>query len=165
MPTAKSMKELSSLIKQKVSAVMEDEVFEKVRDVYQKHIDEDVYDAYSPVSYVRRDTGGGLIADSNIVGEMSGDSLEVKNIAAPNESIANPPSPFAPSSDTQFMEWIENGAAYHGYAKYIFSRDMSGEPWAQPRPATQNTIEDLRANKQHKLALKAGLKARGIDSK
>lgn len=165
MPTAKNINELASLIKQKVSAAMEDEVFEKVRDVYQKHIDEDVYDAYSPTSYLRREISGGLIADSNIVGEIYGERLEVKNIAVPDESIAIPPTPFAPSSDTQFMEWIENGDAYHGNAKYIFSRDMSGEPWTEPRPATKNTIDDLRVNKQHKQALKDGLKARGINSK
>ena len=165
MSTAKSIQELSSLIKQKVSEAMKDEVFEKVRDVYQKHIDEDVYDAYSPISYIRRDVNGGLIADSNIVGEMSGESLKVKDIAPPNESIAESSNSFSPSSSTQLMQWIEEGAAYHGDAKYIFDRDMSGEPWANPRPATANTISDLQTNKQHKQALKAGLKARGINSK
>ena len=165
MPTANSLNGLYAMIKQRASAAMEDEVFEEVRDVYQKHIDSDVYDAYSPASDVRRDVRGGLIADENIVGNMSGESLEVKNVTPPSESIATFGQSFAPESDTQLMDWIEHGAAYHGNAKYIFNRDMSGEPWANPRPATQNTIDDLRANGQHIEALKRGLKSRGIDSR
>ena len=48
-----------------------------------------------------------MILNLNISKEMNGNILEVKNIATPNESIAQPQTSYNPSDPTQFMKWVE----------------------------------------------------------
>ncbi len=165
MSAAKSWEELVSQINQKAQSALKSEVFEEVRDVYQKHIDSDVYDAYSPHQYQRRDMGGGLIADDNIVGNVNGNTLEVKDIASLNDFNFNGEIISHSSSGTELAEIIEYGSAYSGNAPYLFDGDMSGQPWAVPRPFTENTIKDLQSNKQHIKALRQGLNRQGIKTK
>ena len=161
MAEVKSWNALMNAVKKRVEQTLKNEVFEEVRDVYQKHIDEDVYDVHSPTVYQRRDIGGGLIADENIIGDVNDFVLAVKDIAPLNTSISNSGKQKS-YSDTYLANIIENGLANTGHAKNLFNRDMSSEPWANPRPFTQNTINDLKTNKQHIEALKEGLKKRGI---
>lgn len=163
----KTWDDLIREIKQKVSDAMQDDVFQAVKEVYQKHIDEDVYDTGSGY-YRRRDASGGLIADENIQKTKIGDmGLEVRNMATPSSSL----SPKSSSGTAgQLAEWIEHGDAYKTDAQkamfgHYSNKDFSGEAWASPRPFTRNTIEDLKANKQHKFALINGLRKRGINAK
>jgi uncharacterized protein YgfB (UPF0149 family) len=158
MATYKNWDALMKAVQKKVDSTLQNEVFEEARDVCQKHIDEDVYGAYSPTSYQRRDMSGGLIANENIIGEMTGNVLEVKDIAQLNTSEGKQTY----NSQTYLAQIIEYGKAYTGNAVYLFDRDMSDQPWANPRPFIQNTIEDLIINKQHIKAMKAGLAQRGI---
>ena len=125
MATYSSWSALNKALQKKINETMQDEVFEEVRDVYQKNIQSDIYDAYSPTQYTRRMS---LLDDSNIVGEVDNGVLEVKNIANPNESIAQPQTLYNPTNETQFISWIEHGEAYNGKAKYLFKGDMSSEP-------------------------------------
>lgn len=162
MATVKGWDALMRNIKKQVEDTAKKDVFPVVKDVYQEHIQEEVYDAYSPTSYQRRGYADGLIADDNIVGEFKDGVLEVKDIAEPNESISQPKTPYSPDYDTQFAAWVERGEAYTGKAKHLFSGDRSDEPWAQPRPFTEKTVDDLATNQQHKKALSDGLKKRGI---
>lgn len=154
---------IQSVVKQ-VDETVKKDVFPVVKEVYQKHIQAEVYDAYSPVTYQRRGSDGGLIDSDNIVGKYKDRVLEVRNIAKPNESIAQPKTPYSPAYDTQFAAWIERGKAYTGDAKkYLFGpRDHSDESWALPRPFTKETVKDLSVNQQHKKALCDGLKRRGL---
>lgn len=153
-------KNLTEKVQHTVNQIAMDEVLDAVKEVEQKHIYEDVYAVYKPIQYKRRYCNNGLMTNDRIVGDLNGNTLEVKNIAEPNTSINQ--TFYNPSHNTQFSEWIEFGETYNGNAKYLFNRDMSGEPWANPRPFTANTIEDLRQNKQHIEALKKGLKKRKI---
>lgn len=163
MATVDSWSALVKAVQKKVNDAMKHEVLETVKDKYKEHIQTDVYDTYSPTVYNRRGNNSGLIADENIAGEMKGNTLEVKDIAFPNESISQPQTLYDPSDPTQFAKWIEYGQTYNGKAKYLFNRDMSGEVWANPRPFTENTIDELKSNPSIiKDALKKGLKERGI---
>lgn len=164
MSAAKSFEEIIAQVNPKIQNALKNEVSEEVRDVYQKHIDQDVYDAYSP-GRERRDIGGGLIADENIIGEVKGNTLEVKNITPLDDFDINGDIISHSSSGAELGEIIEYGLAYTGNAPYLFSGDMSGQPWTQPRPFTKNTIDDLQRNKQHVNAMKKGLQRQGIKTK
>lgn len=158
-------KDLTKKVQNTVNQIAMDEVLDAVKEVEQKHIQEEVYDAYNPIAYKRRYYDNGLIADDNIVGELNGNTLEVRNTTQPNASISKPPTPYNSSDITQFSKWIEFGETYNGNAKLLFDGNRSDEPWANPRPFTANTIEDLKQNKQHIKALKEGLKKRNIKTK
>lgn len=162
MATVKGWNALMKNIKKQVEDTAKKDVFPVVKDVYQQHIQDEVYDAYSPTSYQRRGHADGLIADDNIVGEYKDGVLEVKDIAVAKDPVSPPRTPYSHDFDTQFASWIERGAAYTGKAVYLFDGDKSGEPWAQPRPFTEKTVDDLATNQQHKKALADGLKKRGI---
>ena len=165
MSAVRSWEELIAQVNQKAQNTLKYEVFEEVRDTYQKHIDQDAYDAYSPSQYERRDMGGGLISDENIVGEVKGNILEVKDVAPLNDFDLNGDIISHSSSGTELGEIIEYGSAYTGNAPYLFNGDMSGQAWTQPRPFTENTIDDLQRNKQHINAMKKGLQRQGIKTK
>jgi len=158
MASVTSWKALMEIVQKKIDSAQKNEVFEAVRDVYQDHVQSDVYNVYSPSAYVRRMENGGLIADENIVGNVNNNILEVMDVAPLNKSEGA----ITYNSQTYLTKIIENGLAYTGNAVYLFDQDMSGEPWATPRPFTKNTIDDLKQNKQHVEALKKGLKKRGI---
>lgn len=159
MPVFNNMTELFAYLQANISESLQDQVFEEVRDVEQKHIDGDVYDSYIPQMYVSRDINDGLIADKNIVGEMIDTStLAVKNVAKPNVSITMPPTDYKPVTGTEFASWIEEGSVPNLW-------DENTYPWNSPRRFTENTRDDLERSKRHVYALKKGLKARGIDSK
>jgi len=150
------MKEVQKICNQ----VNLNKVADIVVDEYKDKIQEEVYNQYSPTRYHRRSS---LTNDTNISREINENTLEVKNIAIPDESIAQPQTPYNPSDSTQFMKWIEYGQTYNGKAKYLFHGDMSGEPWANPRPATEKTIENLNLTKKHVKAMKDGLRERGFN--
>ena len=142
MPIFQSTAELFSYLSKNIKDTLEDDVFEAVRDVEQKHIDSDVYDVYDPLYYERRDTAGGLIADQNIIKTMLNDStLMVENTTRSDKGDFNLP------------QWIEEGLI-KGFGSY-----------AEPRPFTQNTAEDLQSNRQHVGAMKNGLNKRKISTK
>jgi len=147
--------EITKSVQDKVNKIAQVSVTDVVKEVEQQHIQTDVYDVYTPKYYKRRYYNDGLIANDNIVGSMDGNTLEIVNITKPyNNSYNNELAPL-----------VEYGLAYSGNAKNIFKSDMSGEPWANPRPFTANTIKDLKTNKQHVKALKNGLKNYGIKVK
>lgn len=153
MPTMKNMKDLEKYLQVKINKSLQTEVFEEVRDVEQKNIDQTVYDSYTPKVYERRDILDGLIADKNIEGTLVQNGvLEVKNIAKPSPPL------FKDVHHTEFPEWIE-----HGYVKNFWNDN--DEVWEHPRPFTSNTKEDLESNKQHVKAMKDGLKKQGLDVK
>lgn len=166
MSVVKSWNQLVSTIEQRVSSVVKGEVANKVKSMYRKHIKEDVYSVYSPTTYERRIGNGGLLGEENIVSSVvNGTVLEVKNIAAPSESITAPPTPYSPNTDTQFASWVENGSPYKGKAVSLFPTSASGSAWTKPRRFTANTIKELVSNKEHVLSLKQGLKKRGLKLK
>lgn len=160
MPTMKNMKDLEKYLQAKINKSLQTEVFEEVRDVEQKNIDQTVYDSYTPKVYERREILDGLIADKNIEGALVRDGvLKVKNVASPSPSL------IGDNPQTPFPTWVEYGKSpmVHGIDKDNFYIDKSERFPA--RPFTRNTIDDLERNKQHVKAMKNGLKKQGLDIK
>lgn len=159
MPEFKTFKELEDFIKVAIKNSLEKEVFETVREEEQRHIGKDVYSKYAPRMYKRRYDDGGLIADENIVGKMiSGDILQVTNDTLANH-FGNPPEQVT-IEGKNLSELVEFGDGASG--SYDFPTE-DGE-FLEPRPFTENTIEDLKNSNKHKIALQSGLKRQGIDS-
>lgn len=150
---AKSFKELTKEIQKRIDKSLINEVFEEIRDVEQKNIDEYVYDVYQPKIYERRDINGGLIADKNIVGKLvKKGELEVTNITKPNPDYNG-------TTNKNLPYLIENGYGEKGY-KYDYPADL---PYVAPRPFTEKTEEELIRTKKHVKALKEGLKNNGLN--
>lgn len=159
MATFKSIDDLMKYIQTAVTDSLQNETKEAVREEYKARINEDVYKSYTPSIYPRRGENGGLLADENIIGEMlDGNTLSVRDVAVPNVSLTDPKTPYTPDNDTRFASWIEEGNVPN-----IFND--GNYAWMEPRPFTQNTINELERNKAHVEAMKKGLKIRGIDTK
>lgn len=159
MATFNSFEALMNSVKKNIIPdVQENEVLETVKEVYKEHIERDVYNAYTPKKYERRNQNGGLSDENNITGEVVGNTLEVMNIGEPNKSLFG--TEFNSSFQTQFASWIE-----HGEAGNTFNGVFSSEPWANPRHFTENTIKDLRQSKKHITALKKGFTRHGVGTK
>lgn len=70
-------------------------------------IKENVYDSYSPHVYERRGSNGGLLDRRNIISQVDGTRLRVKNIAQPNDSLFGTPLYSEPSG--LLYKWIDEG--------------------------------------------------------
>jgi len=140
MPSFLDIRLLSVYAQKVISETLNDDVKKEVTKTEQRHINSDVYDVYSPKYYRRRRANGGLIADDNIVGEMiSDDTLSVTN-----------KTKFNPNGEPDLAEWVEYGL------------DPGVGAYADERPFTQNTIDELNSTKAHVKAMQLGLKKRGI---
>lgn len=168
MPTFNDLTSLFNYIENVIiTDCLQKEVYETVKEVEKRHIEKDVYDVYQPMVYNladgmparRRGKDGGLIADENIVGEVIGDTLSVKNktIAAPHYvdfflgeivDSKNKGKPLAPM--------IEEG----GGPNYDFPDPTC--KYYYPRPFTKNTYEELKNTEEHIVAFKKGLKRLGV---
>ena len=125
------------------------EVLDTVKEIELRHVEEDVFDVYSPKIYERRGMGMGGIDDSdNIVGTVENMELEVENI-----------TPFASGYGTWnrsvgLAELINDGNSTSGCFY-----DYPGE-FNQPRPFLDNTIEEIERTDDVENALAKGLNKR-----
>ena len=167
MPSFNSIADLEKHLKNAIKDSLAHEVFETVRDVEQKNIDETVYDVYDPKVYPnikagihRRETQGGLIADENIVPTMIGDDT----LIVTNETPPNPYARDGATTNKNLAELIEYGDGYKGFTYDYPEEDTEKYKYMNPRPFTANTIEELVTTGKHKKALKDGLLRQGIKS-
>jgi hypothetical protein len=146
-----SVQALMNYLKKQISDVLQTDVKEEVISTEQRHIQSDLYDAYSPNFYERRGT---LADEGNFESEMIDDStIAIKNVATPNDSVVG--TLYNPANGTEFMSWIEYGDV----------PDLWGdgsEPWSNPRPVVGNTVKELEETEAHVKALKEGLLKKGI---
>ena len=147
MPTYKTLSEALGYIEQAISDALQNEVFEKVREVELSHITSDVYGAYPKPRMYERRASGGFSDPGNIKNIGEGLTLEVINTTPPNPE-GNP----EPTTDKNLAEVIESGAGYDYFS-----------PGA--RPYNENTINDLAGSGAHIEALRAGLVRQGITVK
>ena len=148
----KSLKELRSYIEKCIDDSLENEVLETVKKIEINHVDEDVFDVYSPSAYERRSTLG-IDDPDNIVGNITQNGvLEVENITEFN--------PEYESDNTGFglPLLIEYGQEKSGY----FYDYASSDKFTSPRPFTENTIQEIKNSKLHIDALKQGIKRNKI---
>jgi len=144
----------------KIDNAMTKEVLEEVRDEEAATIYSEVYKVYTPRVYRRRGEYGGMADPYNI---------EIKDGAAKDGKMAvvnmTEPNPGGCLSDVRITtgknlpELIEYG---DGYKFYHYDFPSRGR-YMNPRPFTAKTIEHLRENGAHVVALKAGLKRQGVN--
>ena len=138
MPTFSSLKDLEKYIETQLQDVMEDEVAETVKDNMHEAIQTSVYDMYSPTYYHRRYDNGGL-------GDIN--KMDVTPIEKGIEIKDNAP--------------LDNGRNDYALDDIIVNRGVLGYP--QGRDFYEATADRLNQNKEHIIALKNGLKKRGIE--
>jgi hypothetical protein len=148
-----------SKIKRAVNSSLEKEVFETIREVEQKHIQKDVYNAYKNPNmiYQRRNNSDSLDSDDNIVADVHDGTLVVSNIARPNEKRNQGGMPL----DGSLAAMIEFG---HGFKGWEYDYGTGNEPYSEARPFTKNTIEELKYSNDIKEAMKKGLKRNNINT-
>ena len=148
-------------LKSRINSALNDDsgggVFDTVRKCEQKHIDSDVYGFYDPTIYARRDTSGGLIDDASFVKEVDDTTISIENISEPSKSLFG--QSYNSHGTTEFADWIESGKVPN-----IFN-SRTDYPWGKPRKFTENTINDLKENKQHVSAIKNTLSKNGVKTK
>lgn len=149
-----------------VNDIMMNEVADKVAEILLKHIQSDIYDAYSPkvtrwgswratppgwvrlndreVQYSRR---GSLMYDAlGMYRAMQGDELFVTADAEANEAVYGS---WSPQGHGSFLQMLESGP---------------GPVWkgAFPRPAISNAQEEVDSSPEIQEAFRRGLKRHGI---
>ena len=151
----KSLKELRNYIEKCIDDSLENEVLETVKKIEISHVDEDVFDVYSPSVYERRGVLG-IDDPDNIVGNISQNGvLEVENITE-----------FNPEYETEnlglgLVKLIEYG---HGTSGYFYDYPTSKD-FTEPRPFISNTKKEIKEYKSHVIAMKSGLEKHQIKVK
>lgn len=148
MPTFKSLNDFLDYLQTAVDDAVQNEVFEKIKEVLLSHIASDVYGAYpKPKMYDRRGSSGGFSDPANIVNEGSGHELRVVNITPPNP-LGEPEA----TTDKNLASVIETGSGYDYFS-----------PGA--RPFNENATNDLLRSGVLIDAIIDGLKRQGIKTK
>lgn len=111
MKVASSVADLESIIKAELEATLRDDVAPAVEQILNKHIQEDIYDAYDPVCYGRR---GLLGSGEYTISVVNGLNLLVTNVTPGDTPIADGSTP----TGTSLLEIIETGAQGNGSGKW-----------------------------------------------
>lgn len=138
MPTFSSLKEMEKYIEIQLQDTMEKEVAETVKDNMHEAIQTSVYGMYSPTYYHRRYDNGGL-------GDIN--KMDITPIENGIEIKDNAP--------------LDNDRNDYALDDIIVNRGVLGYP--QGRDFYEATADRLNKNKEHIIALKNGLKKRGIE--
>lgn len=151
----KNLKELRKHVKKCINDSLKNEVFEAVKQIELNHVEEDVFNVYSPSVYERRSTLG-IDDPKNIVGNITQDGvLEVENITE-----------FNPEYETEneglgLVKLIEYGHKTSGY----FYDYPKSDSFTDSRPFISNTKKEIKENKNHVIAMKSGLEKHKIKVK
>jgi len=145
----RTLRELDKMIRNEISKVLVKEVAAEVKKVESENIEQTVYNVYEPTVYERRgEEDGGLGDIDNMVVELTDEmTLRVSNRTPPHPGYKH---------DALTKSYIDEAVEYG--EKYDYYNP--GE-----RPFTQETVKDLKANKQHIDAMKEGLRKAGLSVK
>lgn len=125
-----SVKDLFNSVKDDISEVLSNDVFEEIREVELSHIKSDVYDAYPQRKYKWRTTDG-IDDPDNIVIEggkakVTGNNIEI--------SVINEALPVNKSEPYDLLdELLEYGTGIN-------------TPYGRPRPFVRNTEKEIEEN-------------------
>ena len=155
MKPAKNFKELEKQLNEVLRDVMTKEVAEKVKDVQQEELENEVYSSYQPYEYERRRDNGGLQDRDNMIATITnyggGLQLSVKNITKGDQD------------DYEIAGLIEYGhEGGHGDYSYPFNRDNTAWKFLRPRPFIEESRKTLMKHGEHIDAMEKGLNKRGI---
>jgi hypothetical protein len=165
MATFNTIKQLEAYINRQMRDVLKTEVAEKIKEVEQRNIQDEVYEGYvtqntagEPWKYQRRRTNGGLQDKKNmksnvkILGTGQGVELNVENVTKGKDD------------NFRLDTLIEYGDGTDGKEyTYKENRDNTADQYLQGRPFTQETVKELELTNEHVHAFKNGLKSKGID--
>jgi hypothetical protein len=163
MPEFKSLTELNKYLQKHMRDVLQNEVAEKVKEVEQRNIQDEVYEGYKtsntggePWIYQRRRTNDGLQDKKNIKSKVKnvkdGAELSVENVTK--------------GKDDKFRldTLIEYGDGTDGKEyEYKDNRDNTADQYLRGRPFTQETTNELTQTNEHVQVFKNGMKNRGFD--
>lgn len=145
MPQFSDIKSLSFYIEQKISETLEDEVARTTIQTMQLNIETEVYNRYSPTQYERKRYSGGLQDKENIETKLiSKDTLAVRNIRTDE------------NTGRDVAKVVETGVGYSWRNSGIYKM----QPF--PRQFTQATRNKLESENLARIAMKRGLRTRGI---
>lgn len=153
MPQFKSLDALLKYAQAEVNEALQEDVAPVVEAKLQEKIQEDVYDAYTPVKdgYTRRNE---LKNEKNIVSELVDDGkLFTKDIASPDDSVMG--TAYQGTDPTMFARWVNDGLVPN-----IFNYEHY--PWEDPALFIEDTVKDLEDSGDAVKALKSGLAKKGI---
>ena len=148
-----NINDLRVAITKQMQSVLKNEVSKSLRDEFKNIIQQNVYDRYTPSSYKRRLSGGGLLSKNQMISTNKGTS-NIARIFFTTQAKGNPDKYF--SQKNGFLKRIEYG---DGSAKPLLGTKQS--PYNQPRPF-MSTLKNSNKQKIIVEPLKQGLKNRGF---
>ncbi|MBO5970931.1 MAG: hypothetical protein J6S14_20840 [Clostridia bacterium] len=158
-------------IEKQVAKVLANEVADVVRDVQKEAIEEEVYGVYPrTVKYDRRKDNGGLSDEDNMLADVKGTVLRIRNVTRPNDEYDAYDTQFADDGCERsyvfdlpaLIEYGDAGAV--GYT-HKHSSMPSGPTFLEPRPFVARTREELQKHGYHVNALRYGLIKAGFKVK
>lgn len=150
MPVYKDLSSMFDAIKKDIDTVLNNEVYEAVKELEILNIRHTVYDVYKPKTYKRRYTNEGMLQENNIIGEVKNGKLSIINATKSKEGDYD----YLP----QILEYgYRKFATLYPSVDHPFLSKQYDKKYAQPRPFTQNTHDDLVRTKIHYTAFKQGM--------
>jgi hypothetical protein len=155
MPDFKNIKELEKYLQKQISESLQTDVAQNTKQLMKEHIEEDVYNKYSPTMYIRRAKNGGLLDDANFLIKTVEDGVSITNIDTDDGYSEEYFGDWSSDPNTWLIPIIEYGTGYNWTRSKIYKM----QPY--PRPFVENTRKDLRKGKL-KRYMKDALKKRGF---
>lgn len=142
------------LTNQLKNTILNNAVAKKVINKELDVIEANVYEAYQPSVYLRREADGGLKDSRNFTTRITGDSRNIQMYVM-NTTKANPETTNGTSINAnQFLlPIIEQGSPYDFPDK--------NKAYSQPRDVRHSTVEALQSTKQISATIKKELIAKG----
>lgn len=150
--TVSSIAALQKEMQRRINIALEGDIKNEVEGCLKKHIQQDIMNAYEPVMYERRSSGG-IDDETNIVSTVRERELKVRDVAK-LEGPRIDGYTASGSSATEFSKLLE------GYGKGIANPWGSRYTrWRKPRPFITNTKEEIaRPNSQANARIKKAIK-------
>lgn len=140
-----NLDELAKFVnKNVIKESLKTDVADKVIEIAKDHVDEDIYDVYTPKIYERT----GQLKESFKAIETE-DGIEIINTRR--------------DGDRNIPEIIEYGQSKSSQGYEYPAYYPSGDNFIQPRPFIENTRIELEHGRQHIEALKESLRKKGYD--
>lgn len=121
-----------------IRETMSDEVYPIVVKLLMENVDQEVYGAYSPRMYERREGAGGMADPSLVRGEVQADgTMRIYHDVKPKEGEGY-------TTDKSLPQVVETGQGY----------DFMGgvnDYYLYPRPYIANTFEDVDKNRRDEI--------------
>ena len=159
----RTLNELRRQITAALNETLRKEVVDVVKKTEQKHVQQDVYDAYpNPKRYDRREEDGGLKDPRNMVVTEHELGVDIDNKTPFNNDYdhLNDPRYVPPPNYGNGLEYlVEYG---QGGQKTYHYNYPAGE-FTNPRPFIHNTVDELKQGVLRQTLID-GLRARGIQA-